>query len=349
MLVLAVVIIFPFSVLRAYSQATPLENSAVQPNNLPQAKLLYNNQNYDMSPFVFVDSRTLNKVHFPSDGEDSQNILNVKQGDTVSFQFSEKPIKVDAFIIDYEAQPSELYALKKLSPTTFELKGPEGTQNLEAQVFFPGGRYASYDMVAYVLPASSSSSSSSSSPQNLNQSTQFATIQGNSTNSLDSQTFIPQICGRQNELSVIGITSSIQNSLNSIPANVLDSNLGTIWSPKGIDVFSFVKSILKNTASSISKNPWLQLDLGTQNLLCTVGIAFDNADNTVNSFTIQTSTDGVHFKDVGSAQSTPISPAGLLYKFSDLPDSARFVRITNVGSLTTASPGIAEMIAAGEK
>ena len=62
MLILAVVIIFPFSVLRAYSQAAPLENSAVQPNNLPQAKLLYNNQNYDMSPFVFVDSRTLNKL-----------------------------------------------------------------------------------------------------------------------------------------------------------------------------------------------------------------------------------------------------------------------------------------------
>ena len=179
---------------------------------------------------------------------------------------------------------------------------------MEAQVFFPGGRYASYDMVAYVLPASSSSSS----PQNLNQSTQFATIQGNSTNSLDSQTFIPQICGRQNELSVIGITSSIQNSLNSIPANVLDSNLGTIWSPKGIDVFSFVKSILKNTASSISNNPWLQLDLGTQNLLCTVGIAFDNADNTVNSFTIQTSTDGVTLQRCRKCSEHPNKPSRIV-------------------------------------
>lgn len=337
-LMLAVVGIFSFSfsILAVYGQsATTEENSAVNSTGIPQVKLIYNNQNYDMSPFVFVNNGQLNKIQFPQD-EDANTMVKMQQGDVVNFQFSKEPMKVDAFVIDYEAQPAELYAMKKIGLNTFELKGPEGLQNLEVQVLYPDGQYASYTIVIYILPS--------------HQSTQSAKTYGSIIdNNIFSQTKDQQSTGisRLTKLDVMGVTASTQNKDNA-PGNVLDNNLGTMWSTKGIDVMPFVREQAKNDVTPVNKNPWIQLDLGKQRMVWDVGIAFDNVDNRIDSFAIQVSTDGVHFKDVGTAQSTPIGSPGLLYNFPDLPTSARFVRITNLGSMNTGSPSIAELIALGK-
>ena len=41
-------------------QAIPSSHS-----DIPQAKLIYNNNRYDMSPFVFINGGQLNKISFP--------------------------------------------------------------------------------------------------------------------------------------------------------------------------------------------------------------------------------------------------------------------------------------------
>lgn len=323
-----------FSTLVAYGQSS---TGAVflRQSIMPQAKLIYNNQNYDMSPFVYVSSGQLSKIHFPADSEDTPAavLLNIKQGDMVSFQFSQKAVKIDAFAVDYEAQPAELYGLKRLGLNTFQIIGPQGAQTIEAQVLFADGRYASFDLPVYIHPPGAP-----------------ARFDINNITNSQSQTMASPICGSQSKLDVMGATASIQNKLtNNIPVNVLDNNLGTVWSPRGIDVLSFAKSLIKNPLNSIvNKNPWLQLDLGKEQLVCMLGIAFSDADKTISSFSIQSSTDGIHFKDVGSAQSSPIAPRGLLYWFPDLPVSARFVRISNLGSITTGDPALDEIAAAGK-
>jgi hypothetical protein len=323
-----------FSTLVAYGQSSTGAVFSRQ-SIMPQAKLIYNNQNYDMSPFVSVSNGQLSKIHFPTDAEDAPAAVpfNIKQGEMVGFKFSQKPLKIDAFAVDYEAQPAELYGLKRLGFNTFQLIGPQGAQTIEAQVLFADGHYASYDLSAYIGPPGTP-----------------ARFDINNNTKSRSQTMTSPICGSEGKLDVMGVTASIQNKLTgNIPVNVLDNNLGTVWSPRGIDVLSFAKSLVKNPLNSIvNKNPWLQLDLGKQQLVCMLGIAFSNADKTIASFSIQTSTDGIHFKDVGSAQTSPIAPRGLLYWFPDLPESARFVRIANLGSITTGAPALDEIAAAGK-
>lgn len=323
-----------FSTLVAYGQSST-GAELLRQSIMPQAKLIYNNQNYDMSPFVSVINGQLSKIHFPADSEyiPAAVLLNIKQGDMVSFQFSQKPVKIDAFAVDYEAQPAELYGLKRLGSNTFQILGPQGSQTIEAQVLFADGHYISYDLPAYIHPPGAP-----------------ARFDINKITNSQSQTMVSPICGSQTKLDVTGVTASIQNKLtNNIPVNVLDNNLGTVWSPRGINVLSFAKYLIKNPLNSIvNNNPWLQLDLGKEQLVCMLGIAFSDADKTISSFSIQTSTDGIHFKDVGSAQSSPIAPRGLLYWFPDLPESARFVRISNLGSITTGAPALDEIAAAGK-
>jgi F5/8 type C domain-containing protein len=310
---------------------------SVQQSVIPHAKLLYNNQSYDMSPFVSVSNGQLSKVQLPIDGENVVQAIpiKIKQGDTIGFKFSKKPLKVSVFAIDYEAQPSELYGLKKIGSNTFQVLGPQGTQNLEAQVLFDSGHYVSYDLLAYVLPSI-----------RIQQPGEFEIMQGGRSGDVQSSTAskTSPVCSSQAKLDVMGITASIQNLTNNIPVNVLDNNLGTAWSTRGADALSFAKSLVKGATNN---NPWLQLDLGTQRLVCMFGIAFANSDTDIDFFTLQTSTDGKNFKDVGSALSTPISPRGLLYWFPDLPQSARFVRIINLGSITSEHTAINEIAVLG--
>ena len=299
--------------------------------SLAHVKLLYNNQSYDMSPFVSVSSGQLSKVQLPLDGEDVAHALpiKIKQGDTIGFKFSKKPLKVGVFAIDYEAQPSELYALKKIGLNTFQLLGPQGIQNLEAQVLFDSGHYVSYDLLVYVIPSVREQQPGGASSSDIKG--------GNASNT-------SSVCRNQAKLDIMGITASTQNLTNNDPVNVLDNNLGTAWSTRGADVISFAKSL---AGAATNKNPWLQLDLGTQRQVCMFGIAFASSDTDVDFFTLQTSADGKNFKDVGSAQSTPISSHGLLYWFPDLPLSARFVRISNLGSITSGHTAISEIALLG--
>jgi hypothetical protein len=301
------------------------------------AKLLYDNQSYDMSRFVSISNGQLSKVQLPLDGEDVAHALpiKIKQGDTIGFKFSKKPLKVSVFAIDYEAQPTELYALKKVGLNTFQLLGPQGTQNLEAQVLFDSDHYVSYDLLVYVIPSVGEQ-----------QTRQFGISQRASSSDLHggNASKTSSVCRNQAKLDIMGITASTQNLTNNVPVNILDNNLGTAWSTRGGDVISFAKSLTRVAAN---KNPWLQLDLGTQRQVCMFGIAFASSDTDVDFFTVQTSGDGKYFKDVGSAQSTPISSRGLLYWFPDLPISARFVRISNLGSIISGHTAISEIALLG--
>jgi hypothetical protein len=334
-MVLAIISFISFFSIPVVHGLRPEAIHSVQQSVTPHANLLYNNQSYDMSPFVSVSNGQLNKVQLPRDGENVAQALplKIKQGDTIGFKFSKKPLKVSVFAIDYEAQPSELYGLKKIGSNTFQLLGPQGTQNLEAQVLFDNGHYVSYDLLAYVLPSI-----------RIQQPGLLDIMQLLNGSNIQSSTARSPVCTSQAKLDVMGITASIQNLTNNIPVNVLDNNLGTAWSTRGADVLSFAKSLARGATN---KNPWLQLDLGTERLVCMFGIAFANSDTNIDFFTLQTSADGKNFKDVGSAQSTPNSPRGLLYWFPDLPLSARFVRISNLESITSGYTAINEIAVLG--
>ncbi|MFL6377344.1 MAG: discoidin domain-containing protein, partial [Nitrososphaeraceae archaeon] len=159
-----------------------------------------------------------------------------------------------------------------------------------------------------------------------------------------------QACNNPDRLRTLEVSSNAQDNSSS-PVTVLDNNLQTAWAVKDTDVKSFVKSSLDedgHTAKSSDKSPWLQLDLGADKMVCSIGIAFPHGDKNVNFFKVQTSTDGENLTDVGVAESYPLDAGGQLFTFPDMPDKARYIRISDVGNVVSGDTEIAEFMAAGK-
>ncbi|HET7147468.1 MAG TPA: discoidin domain-containing protein [Candidatus Nitrosopolaris sp.] len=256
----------------------------------PQAKLVYNNHKYGMSPFIFTDGGQLSKIQFPALPGDTNANLTVEQGNTINFQFSKQPIKIDAFITDYDGDIPTVHPLKNVGPSAFQISGPLGIWQIEVHAVFPGNHYASF--------------------------TTLANVQGNSIN---SQSLTPQAsCGAQNRLQIAGVTDSNNNNSNTLVntlnnGNTTSNNPVPMWSATG-------------------EGSWVQLDLGQEKSICNLEIGFANGDTSINFFTIQTSTDGVHFVDHGSAQNTGMISGREQFSFSDTPIPARFVKLTFHGN-----------------
>jgi hypothetical protein len=303
----------------AYGQTQAGETFSALHKNVPQAQMIYNNQKYDMSPFIFVNNGTLNKIQFPALADNNAK-LTLQEGSTISFQFNKQPIGLDAFVVDYDGDIPSLHALSRAGPNTFEVKGPQGLYNLEIHALFSDGQYTSYTLLADFVSRTFK-------------------------DGLESP--LQQSCDAPVKLQVTQVKASNQKDMNG-PITVVDNNLGTIWSAnKGIDIMSSARNHAI-VDSLVNKNSWIQIDLGAERSLCNIGIAFDKGDNSVSFFTVQTSIDGIQFRNLGNAQSTPISAGGSLYSFSDLPDTVRYVRITNLGNIMGAPSSIAELIAVGK-
>ena len=310
-------------------------------STVPQIKMIYDNKAYDMSTFVLANSVGMNKITIPSDDppEDGSNPpVPLQLGNTVHFQFDKQPAKVNAYTIDMEAQPVELYAQRQIGPSDFQIVGPEGILNYEVHAFFPDGQYTSQYILANVTAGAS--------PTVRNLSVDQASPDNGYIALSDKQA-----CNNANRLHTVQISSKSQNSISS-PITVLDNNLRTAWAVKGTDVKSFLKSSLDDAgqtkSSTNNKSPWLQLDLGADKTVCNIGIAFPNGDKSINFFKVQTSTDGEHFTDVGVAESYPLDAGGQLFTFPDMPDIARYVRISDVGNLVSGETEIAEFMVAGK-
>ena len=326
------------------------DNLSEAQSTVPQIKMIYENKAYDMSTFVLANSGEMKKITVPqgeppADGSNPPIPLQI--GSTVHFQFDNKqPTKVNAYIIDMDAQPVELYAQRQIGPNDFQILGPHGILNFEVHAFFPDGQYTSQYILADIT--------SGASPTVAN----FTDNQAGPNNNSPDNGYIglsdKQQCQRADRLHILQIISNSQNNnrTGSLATILNDNNLQTAWALKGTGVKAFVKSSLENaartTTESSDKNPWLQLDLGADKTVCNIGIAFPNGDKTINFFKIQTSTDGQHFTDAGAAESYPLVAGGQLFTFPDMPDKARYVRISDVGNILAGETEISELMAAGK-
>lgn len=99
--------------------------------------------------------------------------------------------------------------------------------------------------------------------QSFVQQGQFATTEGNNANTGQPTADNSHGCDKLDRLDIKEISSSIQSKLN-VPTNILDRDLGTMWSVKRIDVMSFIQN-LQHKEALVNENPWIQLDLGRNN------------------------------------------------------------------------------------
>ena len=85
------------------------------------------------------------------------------------------------------------------------------------------------------------------------------------------------------KLPVSGITASGSDSVNP-PSHAIDQNLNTRWSNLGL-------------------GSWIQIDLGQENVICTVGLNWHRGNERVNTFVISISKDGKTFTNAYSGKS----------------------------------------------
>jgi len=126
-------------------------------------------------------------------------------------------------------------------------------------------------------------------------------------------------CG--NNLPISGVTASGNDG--NVPQNVLDNNLATRWSSKGIGQF-------------------ITADLGTAKTVCGVGIAWYRGNERISHFVISTSTNGTTFTNRFSGDSSGTTLNSEKYTFTT-PVNARYVRVTVNGNTANTWASITEL------
>ena len=122
----------------------------IQDPSLPSVKLVYANHTYDMLPFVVVTEDGVKKLNFPRLPDDYKPVVNISSNSSFSVDFTKKPREVNAFLIDYDADTTEITPLTRLGNAEFELGNLYGLRTVEVRAIFDDGRYVTYTCLANI-------------------------------------------------------------------------------------------------------------------------------------------------------------------------------------------------------
>jgi predicted phosphodiesterase len=129
------------------------------------------------------------------------------------------------------------------------------------------------------------------------------------------------------KLTVNGITASGADALHP-PSHAIDQNINTRWSNLGL-------------------GSWLQIDLGQEKAVCSVGINWHRGNERINSFVISISKDGKTYTNVYSGKSDGGSLTEQNYNFQ--PNTGRFIKVIVNGNTQNNWVSISELNIYGSK
>lgn len=121
---------------------------------IPKVSLMQNGGKIDLAPLLNFKDKVLTKFNHPTVGPEDNNstIYSIDRGSEISFDFENKPTRVDAFLIDYEAEYNTLYALPKTESGSFIANVPApGLYNAEIHAMYPDGKYVSYSKLVNIV------------------------------------------------------------------------------------------------------------------------------------------------------------------------------------------------------
>jgi|SRR5581483_3806843 len=121
-------------------------------------------------------------------------------------------------------------------------------------------------------------------------------------------------------LAITGANASGYEAVNP-PTNAIDNNLNTRWSNNGAS--------------------WISADLGKQQTICSVDIAWYKGNTRTNNFVIAASSDGTSYINVYSGKSSGTTASAERYSFAET--NARYVRITVNSNTATTWTSISEI------
>ena len=117
---------------------------------IPQAKSIYDGQEYLMNPHLTNEEQKITSIDFPELPDNYQPRMVLEEGKTITMEFDgAKPTELNAFLVDYDADVTEIYPIKKINENTFEVT-ETGIKTLEVVATFADDTQISYTLLVDV-------------------------------------------------------------------------------------------------------------------------------------------------------------------------------------------------------
>jgi len=337
---------------------TDIDNSKIQENSVPVAKMVYNNKSYEMSPFVVVENEDLKRLNFPQLADDFQPIAQISPDDNISFSFLTKPREMNAFFVDYDADTTEMTPLHRVGKNQFSFTDVYGPNTLELRVIYPDGKYVTYTCLIEVMKPEvkevsldSNLVSDNNDMMNSNDKSYPATQSYNPDSSEFGQTSPAEehVVNQYNEM--FDMNNEQNTSLNSLNFDQESTNTCEYNEIPIVDVQTDTNNNNRNsdmnTTNSDAKPRWATLDLGQEQNICGLKVSFANVDNEIKFFTLEFSNDGKKYTTAEYYSSTGTNSPSEIYDLKEGPIKARFIKITEL-DITESIQWISDLIVLGK-
>ena len=337
---------------------TDIDNSKIQENSVPVAKMVYNNKSYEMSPFVVVENEDLKRLNFPQLADDFQPVAQISPNDNISFTFLTKPREMNAFFVDYDADTTEMTPLHRVGKNQFSFTDVYGPNTLELRVIYPDGKYVTYTCLIEVMKPEvkevsldSNLVSDNNDMMNSNDKSYPATQSYNPDSSEFGQTSPAEehVVNQYNEM--FDMNNEQNTSLNSLNFDQESTNTCEYNEIPIVDVQTDTNNNNRNsdmnTTNSDAKPRWATLDLGQEQNICGLKVSFANVDNEIKFFTLEFSNDGKKYTTAEYYSSTGTNSPSEIYDLKEGPIKARFIKITEL-DITESIQWISDLIVLGK-
>jgi hypothetical protein len=309
----AIIVTFAFSlgvinVINEFSQEMAF---AATDQDIPAISLEYNGGKLNLDPIINVKDKILTKINSPESEPDVDSVVySIHNGDKISFDLGEKPTRVDAYLIDYEAEYNTLYALEKSGDQEFIAKAPSpGLYNAEVHALYPDGRYASYSKLVEIEDDKMDLLS-------------LTPNKGNCLGELKSNK-VTAVGNPANLLSDIAskVTTGIGN-----PANLLS------------DIAN--QPIVKEFA--LGKTDELIIELANNHDVCGLQMGLANSETDINFFAVQFSHDGNDYEYPIVFSNTGHGDAPEVYRYPTSIE-AKYLKVVPLGSAVVEGLGLEDL------
>jgi len=337
-----------------------VDNSTIQDNSVPIAKMVYKSKSYEMSPFVVVENEDLKRLNFPHLADDFQPVAQISPDDNISFSFLTKPREMNAFFVDYDADTTEMTPLNRVGKNQFSFTDVYGPNTLELRVIYPDGKYVTYTCLIEVMKPEvkevsldSNLVSDNTDMINSNDNSYPTTQSYNPDSSEFGQTSPAEehVVNQYNEM--FDMDNEQSTSLDSLNFDQESTNTCEYNEIPIVDVQTETDTNNNssnsdmNSTNSDAKPRWATLDLGQEQNICGLKVGFANVDNEIKFFTLEFSNDGKKYTTAEYYSSTGTNSPSEIYDLKEGPIKARFIKITEL-DITESIQWISDLIVLGK-
>ncbi len=309
----AIIVTFAFSlgvisVINALPQETAFAAADI---DIPSISLEYNGGKLDLDPIINVKDKISTKLNSPESHPDVDSIVySINNGDKISFGLDEKPARVDAYLVDYEAEYNTLYALEKSGDQEFIAKAPSpGIYNAEVHALYPDGRYTSYSKMVKIE----------------DDKMDLLSLTPGKANCLD-ELKLNKVTAVGNPKNLLGDIASQVTTAVGNPTNLLS------------DIAS--QPIVKEFA--LGKTDELIVELANNNNVCGLQMGLANSETDINFFAVQFSEDGNDYEYPIVFSNTGLGDAPEIYIYPSSIE-AKYLKVVPLGSAIKEGLGIEDL------